>query len=310
MNLKTIGDLSSSQLSGRLQQNGLCLQTGPFSICVKSPLASVAQHIEQLYPGNPYLDEKTSFIDFHISLLPATFLHRWIKPQVRFLLDGYQVFTPLPINQAAAQFEWGLNWCIASQMHQYLIIHAAVVEKDGVSLILPGSPGSGKSTLSAGLTGRGWRLLSDEMALISVDDLTITPSPRPVSLKNQSIDIISQYLDSPLMGSRIKGTLKGDICHLASNDLAISNQLKRCDPALILFPKYRINQASKLNPIKKASAAMSLIENSFNFNILGTKGFNTITRIIDRVDSFLIEYPDLDTAISLIDQIIERHGQS
>ena len=50
--------------------------------------------------------------------------------------------------------------------HQYLIIHAAVVEKNGLAAILPAPPGSGKGTLTAGSVLSGWRLLSDELTLI------------------------------------------------------------------------------------------------------------------------------------------------
>ena len=71
--------------------------------------------------------------------------------------------------QGFAMFEWGLNWVVANHAHQFAIVHAAAVEKDGRGFIFPGAPGSGKSTLCAALVSRGWRLLSDEMAMISLD---------------------------------------------------------------------------------------------------------------------------------------------
>ena len=38
----------------------------------------------------------------------------------------------------------------------------------------------------------GWRLLSDEMTLLSTSDGQIYPVPRPISLKNESIDVIQK----------------------------------------------------------------------------------------------------------------------
>ena len=45
-------------------------------------------------------------------------------------------------------------------MNDLLLLHAGV-ERDGLALICPPS-WSGKSTLTAALSLRGWRLLSDE----------------------------------------------------------------------------------------------------------------------------------------------------
>ena len=103
-------------------------------------------------------------------------------------------FNPLPAEQAFPLLEWGLNWCVATQCHQYLILHAAVLERGGRALIMPAPPGSGKSTLCAALVARGWRLFSDELALIEIGGGQIVPLPRPISLKNESIDrIISGF---------------------------------------------------------------------------------------------------------------------
>src|SRR3546814_3330456 len=94
--------------------------------------------------------------------------------------------------------EWGLNWCIGLHGHRYLIIHAAAIERNGLAVILPGAPGSGKSTLTAFLVHHGWRLLSDELALVSLHDGRLTALARPIGLKNRSIDLRSEEHTSEL----------------------------------------------------------------------------------------------------------------
>jgi ABC-type cobalamin/Fe3+-siderophores transport system ATPase subunit len=66
------------------------------------------------------------------------------------------------------------------------------VERNGKALLLAGPSGAGKSTLCAALITRGWRLLSDEAAMIRPDDGLIQPYPRPICLKNASIDLIAE----------------------------------------------------------------------------------------------------------------------
>jgi hypothetical protein len=56
--------------------------------------------------------------------------------------------------------------------------HAGVVEVDGRAVLLSGRSGRGKSTLTLGLLRRGAGWLTDELALIGPDDVTILPYPR------------------------------------------------------------------------------------------------------------------------------------
>jgi len=47
-------------------------------------------------------------------------------------------------------------------------LDAVVVERDGRALAIAGAAGCGKSTIAAHLLGRGWRLLSDDVAFVDV----------------------------------------------------------------------------------------------------------------------------------------------
>ena len=79
--------------------------------------------------------------------------------------------------------EWGMNWCIASNAHQYFIMHSAMIEKNGQAILLPAPQGSGKSTLCAAMVNAGWRLFSDELGLIEPETLQAIPCTRPINLK-------------------------------------------------------------------------------------------------------------------------------
>ncbi len=62
-----------------------------------------------------------------------------------------------------------------------------------------------------------------------------------------------------------------------------------------------------MKKIAKADACMALIENTFNFNILGSEGFSAMTEVVDKANCYDITYPNLEHALGFIGQIIYDH---
>jgi len=285
-----------------LKTRGLRLKIGGFNVCLSSSIPEVADHLLVLYGASDVINDE-AFIDFYISLAPPSKLRRYFRPQVNFSYDGYFPFKPLPYDQASAMFEWGLNWCIASHSHQYLIIHAAVVERNGQAFIFPGTPGSGKSTLCAALVCSGWRLLSDEMTLVSLADGLVYPVPRPISLKNRSIDVIRSFSPDVIFGEIVNDTSKGSVNHLRPPDRSVELGKMPAKPAKLIFPKYEQKSATNLAPLSKSRAFLKLAENCFNYNILGVEGFNSVGDLIDSSDCYDFKYSSLDEAITLFTEL-------
>ncbi len=298
-----LSSLPRAELRRRLRQEGLGLNIGPFTIRLNSPLTVVAEGLEQLY-GAFTLTSDTDFIDFRVALNAPPGLRRWFRPQVIFSFDGFIPFKPLPQIQAFAMFEWGLNWVIANNAHQYLIIHAAVIERNGVVCILPGTPGSGKSTLCAALVCKGWRLLSDEMALISTATGDIYPVPRPVSLKNQSIEIIQNYSSGAVMGEVVMDTAKGTVSHMRPPQMSVEQSAQQGAPGLIVFPKYTAGEEPCLVSLTRASALLKVAENSFNYSVLGLQGFDVLGDLISKCDCYEFSYQSLDAAKETLEALI------
>ncbi len=301
-----VSALTHQELASRLRHAGLFLQTGPYVIHVQTVLPGVAENIALLY-ADYSLIESCAFADFHVSLaLPRT-VRRWFKPQVLFLFDGDPAFKPLPRDQAFAMLEWGLNWCVSSHVNDHLIIHAAVVEKNGQAIILPAPPGSGKSTLCAALVNRGWRLLSDELALIRTSDGRITPLPRPVSLKNQSIAIMQRFAPDARFSQPVHDTQKGTVAHMQAPTDSIARAQEPARPARIIFPKYQPDAATQFNAVSKSRAFMRVADNAFNYSLLGVLGFETTANLIDACLCHDFTYSDLDAAVATFDTLSSSH---
>lgn len=299
-----IVDLSSKNIKNLLISDGLKFQIGPFNISLKSEIPSIIQHLQILYSSYPLLSEN-EIIDFHVRLQSPKGIRRWYRPQVNFSFDGHIPFLPLPQDQAPAMFEWGLNWCIANHAHQYLILHSAVVERNDHALVFPGMPGSGKSTLSAALICKGWRLLSDEMGLISTTDKRFYPIPRPVSLKNESIEVISKFSKLAKFGISTFDTAKGTIAHMLPPDLSVVEAEKQAEPSKIIFPKYQKNAKTELTPLLKSRAFLKVAENSFNYNVIGKKGFLVLSEVIENSECFEFKYSKLNEALDIMDELCD-----
>ncbi len=248
-----LADLDPVQLRDGLKEGTLGLCIGDFDVRLKSSLPAVLLNLQQLYANYPILAQG-EIADFYLELKSPSMLRRFLRPQVNFYNDGVVPFKPLPLAQAFAMFEWGLNWCVAGNAHDRLIIHAAVVERQGKAVILPGTPGSGKSTLCAAMISRGWRLLSDEMTLIDLENGLVRPFPRPVSLKNQSIEVIQSYAPDAFMGEVVRDTSKGTVGHLRPPAASVDRALEPAAPALVVFPKYRANAGVALTPMSRGYA--------------------------------------------------------
>jgi len=301
MTLK-LGDLPREELCRRLAR-GLTLTTGPFRFRLQSRQAGVAEGLATLYADFPVLED-TDFRDFHVRVDRVRGPRRWFRPQVNFWFDGYAPFTPLPADHAFALLEWGMNWCIASHAHHYLLLHAAVVERRERTVILPGDPGAGKSTLTAALALSGWRLLSDELTIVDRDDGLIVPLVRPVSLKNRSIDIIRAFDARAVLGVAAHDTHKGTVSHLRPPAASVARMAEKGRAAHIVFPRWKAGASTRLSHHSKADAFMHAANHAFNYSLLGRLGFELNAALIDACDCWDFEYSQLDEALGAFEELV------
>ena len=303
-----LGEFSASVIRERLRRKGLILRIGPFSFRLISEIRSVANGLLVLYPDFEVLDE-SHFVDYTVNISPGRGIRRWFGKQAIFKFDGAEPFIPLPTDHAFPLLEWSMNWCISMHAHQYLLLHSAVIERNGYAMIMPAPPGSGKSTLCAGLVHRGWRLLSDELALISLTDTSITPLGRPISLKNQSIDVIKKYVPGAIFSRVTHDTSKGSVTHLKVPSEQFRRIRESAQARWVIFPKYVAGSSAQLSARSKAKSMLELGRNSFNYMVLGRQGFEALSRVVDASDCYDFQYSHLDDAVAVFDDLIARRHQ-
>lgn len=298
-----VAALSEDELRRRLRSSGLPLRVGPIVARIRSPFRVVEASLRLHYAADA-IASNDDFADFDVVIDAPIGARRFVRPQAVFRFEGRAPFKPLPASHAFALLEWGLNWCVSAHCHQYLIVHAAVVERGGRAMVLPAPPGSGKSTLCAALVARGFRLLSDELTLIDVGTGRLVPLPRPISLKNASIGIIGNFWKDATIGPVVRDTAKGTVAHASAPRDSVARSGQHAEPAFVVVPRYRADSATTLEPLTRAAGFMQLVDNAFNYSVHGRAGFDALARLIDASACFAFTYGgDLDDAVRTLDAL-------
>lgn len=286
-----------------LRSRGLLLDLGLIRARVHTPLPHLAEAVQCVYGTFPF-EAADNFCDLTATLLPASGTRRWLRPQIQFYLEGDTPFEAFPAQTHLPMLEWGLNWGIAQRFTHVLLLHAGVVERDGRAVILPALPGSGKSTLTAGLTQRGYRLLSDEFGAVDGATAELLPVVRPVALKNESIAVMRSFAPEAVIGPSFEKTRKGTVAHLAPDAQSVDGRHRKARARLIVFPQFEAGADTQLEEMPKARAFAKLAFNAFNYELRGPRAFEAVAALIDACDCYRLSYSNMDEAIALIGKLL------
>jgi hypothetical protein len=135
---------------------------------------------------------RTEHGDLHYELR-ATELLRDGEPQ---RLDDPRDLVPL--------FEMDLYEQVGTRAARGWLLHAAALEVDGRALVLCGASGAGKTTLTLALASRGFRLLTEEVVLITSDGV-VRGLPRPMHVPHDS----SQRASIPASWTQLPYPIRG-----------------------------------------------------------------------------------------------------
>jgi HprK-related kinase A len=285
----------------RLSTVGVQVSIGPFLVRVRSDLNGVHEYLDRLYGDFHVALEEGGHFD--IAVVASRGVRQWVRPQANLIVNGERPFHPLPGNLAGAGLEWSLNWCVGNQAHRWLAVHAAVLERNGRTMILSAESGAGKSTLCAALALNGWRLFSDEFALIDPDTGKLTPLPRPMSLKNASIEIIRRRSADTVFGPEGVDIEGARFVHMKPPSESVRRAREHAPPAWVIVPRWVAGRTTTLEPLEKARALFRLTDQSFNYNYLGAKGFECVAELVRRSDCYTLEYSDLDDVLIRLESL-------
>ncbi|MFY7855694.1 MAG: HprK-related kinase A [Rubrivivax sp.] len=297
-----LADVPTARVADALRGRGLWLDVGAATVRARSDSPYLAPQLQRAYPEFPFVDA-APWADVHVALMRARGLRRWLRPQVRLQADGREPFQPFPADHPLPMMEWGGNLFIGQRLNQLLLLHAGVVERDGLALVLPAVPGSGKSTLSAALSLSGWRLLSDEFGALDPHTRHFVPVLKPVALKNRSIDVIRGFSERAVLGPTFEKTRKGDVAHLAASADAVARRHETARPGAVVLPQWQEGAPLSFERLPAESGFRALAFNAFNYQTVGAPAFDAAVALARQCPAWSLRYSRLDEALAALDRI-------
>lgn len=148
----------------------------------------------------------------------------------------------------------------AIDRHNYFFhFHAAVVAHNDTCFMLPGAPGRGKTTLTAGLILSGFRYLTDEVALFEEGSFTTPPLPLSLGIKSGAVEVLAalwpavRELATHLRedGEQVRYLIPPAASVLPDGHYLVNR---------IVFPHYAPGQTTRLLPLTKPEALRWLMK--------------------------------------------------
>ena len=168
---------------------------------------------------------------------------------------------------------------------EWLTIHASVVAKGTDGIIITGPSGAGKSALALSLARLGYQILADDLAIFLEykDSRAIHLLPFPKKTNN------NLFLNKSLPNSQVPITPKQQYVKSI-----------QCIPCLILIPHYQKHGRINIKPLTREATlshiigdpANRLYYNSLFSKIPPTRHEIVLTRLMQQVDSYLVDYND------------------
>jgi hypothetical protein len=186
-----------------------------------------------------------------------------------------------------------------------LALHAAAVELEGRTLLLPAVSGGGKSTLAVYLAASDARagFLTDELVFVPLGTTTLHPLARPAHLKPGSLFLLDRFpaLAAPAHSLRYA---QGALLAPAVFEAVVPGA-RPLDA--IVFPEYAPHADGALERLPPGAATYSLLAALVNARNLPAFGVPECGRLTANTHAFRLRYRTLDEARDRL-RVVLRDG--
>jgi hypothetical protein len=194
-------------------------------------------------------------------------------------------------------------WQSAVNAHDFLFyIHAGVVGTADACVLLPAQPGSGKSSLTAALTHRGFRYYSDEVALIQRVDFRVPAVPLAICVKSTGWDLMAKYY--PNIGD-LPWHLRDDGKEVRYIPPPKFGNRAPAPVTHIVFPRYEEQAETVLEPISQLQALGRLMVECLALRQrLDREIVQQLIGWIENISCYELTFSSLDDAVEAVTEVV------
>jgi len=176
-----------------------------------------------------------------------------------------------------------------------IMLHGALLSRDGTSLFLSGASGAGKSTLALALSGRGFQVATDDVVLLDPGSASVDAIPRCFHLDLQSKRLLRDAgVTFPWR------SLRHDFVTPADLETS-SPSSQRLDTLICL---HRTNSDTpELTPLSQAEMTGFLLHESAWGRHSAGEVLQTLTRLTGQARCYKLVMGRLDASVRLLDQL-------
>ena len=172
-------------------------------------------------------------------------------------------------------------------------LHAGVAARGDECVVIPGSWGSGKSTLVTKLCAMGWTYLSDDIAPIDPRSLKVMPFPQTPQIREAPPREFSR--------DQLSGLPKTTV---ALGDEKFCREPKNLRK--IVLPRFDRHSATKLAAHPPAQAVTELLENCLSAARGKDSAIASICEIVEQSPGFSLAYQNVEMAAQLVDETFDQ----
>jgi hypothetical protein len=212
----------------------------------------------------------------------------------------YQTLDPLEL---IPFLEWHLNNSALANLDNYLQIHAGAITKNSKGIILPACANGGKTTLILGLLMRGFKYLSDEVALVDPKTCRISPFPKNLCLKEGSFKLF----DPSRLGTQYHvRPSKGALFFINPNQIAPDVTGCPCEAAFLIFPYFDTSKSVQLKKIRKPEALLNMTKLLLNIPYFQEEWLDVLVGLTRGAECYSISVNSLPDTVELISHLVEE----
>jgi hypothetical protein len=224
----------------------------------------------------------------------------------RLVLDSRPVATCSSLEELGPLTSYTVFTESFAKDRHFLAVHAAAVARAGRCLLMPGTGGVGKTSLTAALLREGFQYLSDDVTLLDAKPLGARGLPYSLCIKESGLESLSPYYER-LSNIPVHQRADGKrVRYLTPPRGAYKpNQTKGIPVHWIVFPHYEPSAQTALGPLNRPEALRRLMAHAARPRHLGRAAIFDLVQWIRSVDCFDLSMASLPEPVELLQALVK-----